>query len=80
MKNPALRSEVRYEPAQVIQLKENQSILEWLEERGRLIPREPIPSKLDSKDEEEVYDEIMNDEQILEEEDHTDEDNFSDDL
>ncbi len=40
MYNPSLRKESRYEPAAVIPLKKHTSILDWLEETGRLIPRE----------------------------------------
>ncbi|NJL83676.1 MAG: DUF3134 family protein [Chloroflexaceae bacterium] len=40
MKNPALHQEPRYEPAKVIRLKQDTSLLEWLQSSGRLIPRE----------------------------------------
>ncbi len=39
MKNYALRTEPRYEPARVIPVKRQQSLLEWLEQRNRIIPR-----------------------------------------
>jgi hypothetical protein len=38
--NPSLRAEPRYQNAPVIPLKQNTSILYWLESTGRLIPRE----------------------------------------
>lgn len=40
MKNPALRKEKRYEPAPVIPLKQEGSLLDWLEANNRLIYRE----------------------------------------
>ncbi len=42
MKNPALLQEARYEPAIVIPLKQEASLLDWLKASGRLIPREPV--------------------------------------
>ncbi|GBF78816.1 DUF3134 domain-containing protein [Aphanothece sacrum] len=38
--NPSVRYEPRYEPAAVIPIKQNSSILDWLEATNRLIPRE----------------------------------------
>lgn len=40
MKNPALRKEKRYEPAPVIPLKQDGSLLDWLDENDRIIYRE----------------------------------------
>ena len=40
-KNPALSQEPRYEPAIVIPLKQESSLLDWLKANDRLIPREP---------------------------------------
>lgn len=39
-KNPALSQEPRYEPAIVIPLKQDTSLLDWLKANDRLIPRE----------------------------------------
>ena len=39
-KNPALSQEPRYEPAIVIPLKQENSLLDWLKANDRLIPRE----------------------------------------
>lgn len=39
-KNPALVQEARYEPAIVIPLKQEASLLDWLKANNRLIPRE----------------------------------------
>lgn len=40
MKNPALRKEKRYEPAPVIPLKQDGSLLDWLDANNRIIYRE----------------------------------------
>lgn len=40
-KNPALSQEPRYEPAIVIPLKQESSLIDWLKANNRLIPREP---------------------------------------
>ena len=40
MYNPSLRREPRYEPASVIPLKQDNSILEWLRSSGRLTARD----------------------------------------
>lgn len=40
MYNPSLTKEPRYEPAAVIPLKQDSSLLDWLSATGRLIPRE----------------------------------------
>lgn len=44
-KNPALVQEARYEPAIVIPLKQEASLLDWLKANNRLIPREPIETE-----------------------------------
>ena len=50
-KNPALVQEPRYEPAIVIPLKQEASLLDWLKANNRLIPREPVETeKLKSDD------------------------------
>ncbi len=40
MYNPSVRQEARYEPASVIPLKTNSSIIEWLRNSGRMMPRD----------------------------------------
>ncbi len=40
MYNPSLREEPRHLPAEVIPLKQESSILDWLESTGRLIARD----------------------------------------
>ena len=42
MKNPALVQEPRYEPAVVIPLKQEASLLDWLKANNRIIARETI--------------------------------------
>ncbi len=44
-KNPALVQEARYEPAIVIPLKQEASLLDWLKANNRLIPREPLETE-----------------------------------
>ncbi|MGY6528735.1 MAG: DUF3134 domain-containing protein [Cyanobacterium sp.] len=45
MKNPALRKEKRYEPAPVIPLKQEGSILDWLESNNKIMYREEKEEK-----------------------------------
>jgi len=45
MHNPSLRQEPRYEPATVIPLKQDTSLLDWLEQNNRLMPRESLESE-----------------------------------
>ncbi len=51
MYNPSLRQESRYEPAAVIPLNKDASLVDWLKANNRLIPREPTDA-LDDRDEE----------------------------
>ncbi len=44
-KNPALVQEPRYEPAIVIPLKQEASLLDWLKANNRLIPREAVETE-----------------------------------
>jgi hypothetical protein len=45
MNNPSLRQEPRYEPATVIPLKQDTSLLDWLEANNRLMPPESPESE-----------------------------------
>ena len=45
MDNPSLSQEPRYEPATVIPLKQDISLLDWLEQNNRLMPRESLESE-----------------------------------
>lgn len=56
MKNPALHQEPRYEPATVIPLKQDLSLLDWLDQSGRLIPREGEEVEETDEEEEELSD------------------------
>ncbi len=67
MKNPALNQEIRYEPASVIPLKQESSLLDWLKANNRLIPREPKEKEsLDNAEDPEI-DELMGNEEDFEE-------------
>ena len=68
MDNPALRQEPRYEPAVVIPIKQEYSLLEWLESKNRLIAREAIEQE-ELNSEEEVSDLLMSDDSYEEEDD-----------
>ncbi len=67
-KNPALSQEPRYEPAIVIPLKQEASLLDWLKANDRLIPREPAEpeQEVDAADE---MDELLDGEEDFDEED-----------
>jgi hypothetical protein len=58
MNNPSLRQEARYEPAAVIPLKQEDSIIEWLKASGRLMARE-VQEKDIIIDEDEEISELM---------------------
>ncbi len=69
MKNPALTQELRYEPASVIPLKQESSLLDWLQANNRLIPREQKEKEsLDNAEDPEI-DELMGNEEDFEEDD-----------
>jgi hypothetical protein len=51
--NRALMQEARYEPAAVIPLKRDSSLLDWLERQGRLLPRDKQEETLSVSDVEE---------------------------
>ena len=59
--NPSVRQIPRSQPADVIPLQRDSSILNWLEGTGRLIPREPIDSVGDEPEPEELADLMGND-------------------
>lgn len=54
--NPSVRQIPRSEPAGVIPLQRDSSILNWLEGTGRMIAREPIDSVGDEPEPEELAD------------------------
>jgi hypothetical protein len=72
MSLPSLRQEPRYEPAAVIPLKKDSSLLDWLEATGRLIKREPvevIPPPAAADEELELENFIDTDDSFYDEED-----------
>lgn len=67
MKNPALRKEKRYQPAPVIPLTQDDSLLDWLDANNRIIYREEKDnysfSEPDLSEEEEIVDLIESEEE-----------------
>jgi len=53
MHNPSLQQQPRHQNAPIIPSRQQSSILDWLEDTGRLIPREPTEREL-LLDEEEI--------------------------
>ena len=66
-KNPALSQEPRYEPAIVIPLKQEASMLDWLKANNRLILRE-VQEK-DSRDAPDDVDELLDSDDFGEDDD-----------
>lgn len=82
MKNPALRKEKRYEPAPVIPLKQDGSLLDWLEANDRIIYREEREDRFidpNLTDEEEISDLIDAEEEEFDPDDLEDLDDIDDD-
>ncbi|MEO0771013.1 MAG: DUF3134 domain-containing protein [Cyanobacteria bacterium J06649_4] len=71
--NPSVRQIPRKNPADVIPLQRDSSILNWLEGTGRLIPREPVDSVGDEPEPEELAD-LMGNEDKEDDVDDTDDD------
>lgn len=69
MKNPALTQELRYEPATVIPLKQESSLIDWLKANNRLIPREVKEKESVRDSEDPEIDELMGNEDDFEEDD-----------
>lgn len=59
MNNPSLRQEARYEPATVIPLKQDTSLIDWLKAKNRLMPEESLESEKEKYPEEEDLDQLM---------------------
>ncbi|MEL7333961.1 MAG: DUF3134 domain-containing protein [Cyanobacteria bacterium J06560_2] len=81
--NPSVRQIPRQNPADVIPLQEDSSILNWLEGTGRLIPREPIDSVGDEPEPEELADLMANEDKDDDDdaaEDSDDDDSDDDDM
>ena len=67
--NPSVRQIPRSQPADVIPLQRDSSILNWLEGTGRLIPREPIDSVGDEPEPEELADLMGDDKDDVDDDD-----------
>ncbi|MEO0949336.1 MAG: DUF3134 family protein [Cyanobacteria bacterium J06641_5] len=50
MENRALSWKYRYEPADVISLTQDHTLLDWLRDSGRLIPREEDAAEIAARD------------------------------
>lgn len=75
MQNPSLRETPSHEPADVIPSKQQVSLLDWLTQTGRLIPRDNQETVSNYKpDEEEISELIVDDASYAEEEENEDED------
>ena len=72
--NPSVRQIPREDPADVIPLQRDSSILNWLEGTGRLIPRELVDSIGDEPEPEELADLMANEDKDDDVEDNTDDD------
>ena len=72
-KNPALRQEPRYEPAGVVTLQQEPSLIDWLKSNNRLIPRE-TQEVIDDLEEDAEISELMDAEnqEVIDEEDDSD--------
>ncbi len=73
MKNPALRQEPRYEPAPVIPLKQEGSLLDWLQAHDRIIFREEKINEPQRQEDQEIS-ELIEGEDIEFERDYDDDD------
>ena len=73
VKNPALSQEPRYEPAIVIPLKQDTSLIEWLKANNRLISREPAEKENSDAAHDDVS-ELLSEDFDEEEDDDFDED------
>ena len=60
-KNPALIQEPRYEPAIVIPIKREASLIDWLKANNRLIPREKVEEVVEKVKADEDLDVLMDD-------------------
>lgn len=72
MYNPSLRREPRYEPAAVLTVARDQSLLDWLEANNRLIYRESEEVLPEGVDEEVDIAELMDGDDSLYSEDSDD--------
>lgn len=78
--NPALKQQPRYEPAPVIAVERNTSILEWLEAQGRLIERDDRDPAVSALDQPNLEEELFDDDHSFQEEDDSDDVDEADDV
>ncbi|MGB3693740.1 MAG: DUF3134 domain-containing protein [Spirulinaceae cyanobacterium] len=78
MHNPSLTQETRYEPAKVIPLKQEVSLLDWLEANGRLIARDDNAGKVLPDSDEEISDLMENDDAEFEDDSDDDDEDLED--
>jgi phosphopantothenoylcysteine synthetase/decarboxylase len=73
MNNPSLREQPRHQRATVIPQRQESSILDWLEQTGRLLAREPQDDQYANEEEEitelmgvedHTYDDIEDDDEL----------------
>jgi hypothetical protein len=70
--NPALKQQPRYEPAPVIAVQRNTSILEWLEAQGRLIERDDRDPAVSALDQPSLDEELFEEDRGYQEEEESD--------
>jgi hypothetical protein len=78
--NPALKQQPRYEPAPVIAVQRNTSILEWLEAQGRLIDRDERDPAVSALDQPNLEEELFEDDHSYQEEDDSDDSDDADEI
>ena len=78
--NPALKQQPRYEPAPVIAVQRNTSILEWLELQGRLIDRDERDPAVSALDRSNLDEELFEDDRAYQEEDDSDDADDTDEI
>jgi len=54
MYNPSVRQEPRYEPAAVIPINKNASLIDWLKANNRLIARESVDVEIEAEEDVEI--------------------------
>ena len=78
--NPALKQQPRYEPAPVIAVQRNTSILEWLESQGRLIERDERDPAVSALDQPNLEEELFEDDRDFVEDDDADDADDADEI
>ncbi|GAB4383957.1 MAG: hypothetical protein Kow00121_46770 [Elainellaceae cyanobacterium] len=69
MRNPALHEQPRKQPATVIPVQRDASILDWLERTGRLLSRETSDFDYSQPDEEEITELMTGDDSSFDDDD-----------